>query len=296
LGVRARSSRYVIENANYLNYSKDRYKLAPGNVEYPTGFLKASNRLLNDSDLDELNVLILTLVRKLHRQITEASDEESKHWAPKIGKENCCPNCNINHEVRDFIRALLLRVIDTFETYDGYLRFLAENESISNDYVQLDRAVDERESKRTLQLDTRNRQLGIGTTVLRILSIKKDIAKDKQLFLAINKDRRFVCGTIDKSLVTDEMAPDSMLECLTTDIADAVEGIYIGLSKQTDDFVRVIADDSSFPKLRDLICKIRSILQPEQENMDDYIVEGVIIQDPELVTLNQNEIGTKVLL
>jgi hypothetical protein len=153
-------------------------------------------------------------------------------------------------------------------------------------------------SKQSLEFDTQNRQSATGTTVLRILSIEKDAAKDCILFLAINKDRNFLFGTIDKHLVTNDMLSDSMIECLTNDIIDSTDGIYIGLSKQTNDFVKVINDNPSFPKVRDLISKIQSIIQsiPHSEQELRYIVEGVIIQDPQQEKLSQNEIGTKVLL
>lgn len=296
-----RSSRYILENANYLNYSKDRYQLAPGNVEYTTEFLGICNRLLDEASLDELNDTLLSLVTRIHRQIKESSDEAAKKCAPISGRKTCCPNCNINHEARDFVRALLLRMVDKFETCEGYLRFLSKNEYTSTDFIQPPRP---KEMKSTSQSRQQHadavvpqviKQQATGSTVLRILSIKKHTFEN-YLFLAINQDKRFLHGTIESALVTHDMCSNSMIECLTNEIRDTGDSIQIGLSKKTNDFVRVISDNPRFPKVADVVSSIQSIFQTEKENQDDKIVEGVVIQAPEHEKFSDGTVLSNVLL
>jgi hypothetical protein len=289
-----RSSRYIVENANYLNYSKDRYHLAPGNVEYTTEFLRTCNRLLNEINLSELNDLLLSLVKRIHRLIRESSDEGIKQCAPTASVS--CPNCNINHEARDFVRAVLLRVVYKFETFEGYLRFLADNEYISRDYFQvyqteaIEPTVQSIEPTVQSELEPNTKQMALGTTVLRLLTFEKNVSKDQIQFLAINQDKRFLYGTMDTNLKTHDMTSDAMVECLTNDIYDTDDGIYISLSEQTNDFIRVISDDPSFPKVRELVSSIESVLSDERKQ--EYFVKGVIIQELEQNTIPDTKFGT----
>jgi hypothetical protein len=298
----SRSSKYIIENANYLNYSKDRYKLAPGNVEYPSEFLNLCNRFFDEENEKELYRILLSIISRIQRRVMESDDEESKRWAPTSGKEYCCANCGCNHEARDFIRALLLRVMDRFEIHDEFLSFMAENQYISKDSLQQYTAPTMPLSKGKPQFGLKEKESGTGSTILRILSIERDIGEDQILFLAINKDGKFLCGTIDKELVTDDMTSNTMIKCLTNDIImDTEIGHYIGLSKD-DSFVEVTNDDLSFPKVSELISKIGVILSTSEEDKEDqYIVEGVIIQKKDIQLVNVNEPsdtipGTQVLL
>ena len=41
--------------------------------------------------------------------------------------------CGLNHEARDFIRAVLLYMIDQFEQSKNFIDFLKENELVTND-------------------------------------------------------------------------------------------------------------------------------------------------------------------
>ena len=44
-----------------------------------------------------------------------------------------CSQCGLNHEARDFIRAVLLYMIDQFEQSKKFIDFLKENELVTND-------------------------------------------------------------------------------------------------------------------------------------------------------------------
>lgn len=295
-----RSSKFIVEDANYLNYSKDRYRLAPGNVEYSVEFINIWNRITDIDEEKELHKILLHLIEKLLRRVCEAENQEVRQWAPTGGPQYCCLECGMNHEVRDFIRASLLRLIDRFEISTDLGNFLKDNEYISEKmYSQFSNLSSESITSELKMKGTRKKsETGIGLTTLRILSIQKDTGEDKLLFLAINKDQKFLCGTIDKELVTDEMASDSMIECLTNDIKmDTEVGSYIGLSKD-DAFVKVIDDNPEYPRIANLMSTIETVIHAT-EDREDYIVEGIIANDPEFFEVpyeNRMISGTEVTL
>lgn len=294
-----RSSRYIIEDANYWNYSKDRFKLARGNVEYPTDFIKVSNRLLNEINLDDLHDRLLLFIKESHARLVNTDKEGYKAWAPNISKENLCPNCNINHEMRDFVRALLLRLVDRFETNNRYVEFLNQDENISNKEIQAYQAV--HQERPLPKLEPQNKQVTTGSTFLRILSIDRDTTEDQFLFLAMNEDKKYFNGIIDKDLVTNDMIPDCLVECLTNNVEmDTHTGSYIALSKGMNDTIKVIPDNSKYPKLRNLTSKIESIFLQERFKNDTYIIEGFIVEDPKVVKIDkgstQNQIFTRVTI
>ncbi len=45
----------------------------------------------------------------------------------------CCSQCGLNHETRDLIRALSIRVIDEMEKSKAYLEFLKNNEFLTKE-------------------------------------------------------------------------------------------------------------------------------------------------------------------
>lgn len=56
-----------------------------------------------------------------------------KDWIPERTLEFCCTQCGLNHEVRDFIRAMLIHLIDKLEGYDKFFDFLKENHLITQE-------------------------------------------------------------------------------------------------------------------------------------------------------------------
>ncbi|HZA06547.1 MAG TPA: hypothetical protein VE619_02480, partial [Nitrososphaeraceae archaeon] len=68
-----------------------------------------------------------------NREFSESKDKNIRKWAPTVAKEFRCRKCALNHEVRDFVRAILLHVIDHLETDNKYLQFLRDSEIISEE-------------------------------------------------------------------------------------------------------------------------------------------------------------------
>jgi hypothetical protein len=42
--------------------------------------------------------------------------------------DSCCGQCGINHEARDFVRAMVLHLLDHFERNDKFIEFMKNNE------------------------------------------------------------------------------------------------------------------------------------------------------------------------
>ena len=68
----------------------------------------------------------------------ESNKKDIRRWAPDVTKEFVCSYCDKNHEVRDFVRAILLQIIYRVEQDKKYLQFLRTSEIISQkNYNQL---------------------------------------------------------------------------------------------------------------------------------------------------------------
>ena len=121
--------RLVIEDASGLH---DAYKgkkpvpLPPGNVVYSDGFTELWHTLVAKNEEEELCKSLLQVIEKIFYRINQhsgiASSSNTKQqqmikekWAPERTIDFCCTQCGLNHEARDFVRAMLLHLIDQFE-------------------------------------------------------------------------------------------------------------------------------------------------------------------------------------
>lgn len=80
------------------------------------------------------------LFKEYYRLSEEAFEKEDKKiiqkWIPERTIEFCCTQCGLNHEARDFIRAILLHLIDKLEKSDKFLGFLKDNSLLTNEAYQ----------------------------------------------------------------------------------------------------------------------------------------------------------------
>jgi len=67
----------------------------------------------------------------------ESTNREVKSWRPLLKTDEmedfCCPGCGINHETRDFARAVILHTLAHAEVDNRYFEMLKENNSITPD-------------------------------------------------------------------------------------------------------------------------------------------------------------------
>ena len=195
-----------------------------------------------------------------------------KKIAPDLRKEYCCRNCGLNHEARDFIRAILIHLIDRLEVQREFVEFQNNNpllrETAFEKIIKLSEQF-EREDKRrvaakpiTKSNPPKEEQLAnellAAVHTLRILSIQKDTLKEQISFTATDKNGILFDGTIDRAVLRDEITANTIVECTTKTSIDEIE-YYHSLDISIDDSIEVKNDDPSFPKPSQLETKIEDI-------------------------------------
>ena len=144
--IQRKSSSVVIENANKLfdlNHGKKDTNLPPGNVSYSEDFIKNISKILDQKDQINMNEMMIPIIEKIYRLTTESEDEKIKSIAPTNNKDYWCSQCGLNHEARDFIRAILLYMIDQFEQSKDFIEFLNENKLLTPDaYENVSKKID----------------------------------------------------------------------------------------------------------------------------------------------------------
>jgi replication factor A1 len=111
---------------------------------------------------------------------------------------------------------------------------------------------------------------------LRLLSIGME-TQDNVNCLAIDRDSKFLSVVIDRALVPNEMAPDTMIECAPSRIF----GNSITLSRDKS-YIRIIENDLSFPNLSNFESKVKDI----QVSGNPYIVEAIVLHTPNTTEVN----------
>jgi hypothetical protein len=141
--------RIAIEDASGLHdvyEGKKPVPLPPGNVVYSDGFTDAWHKLVAKDEEEELCKALLQFIEKIFRRINPQYSDVSisnsntkeqqiikEKWAPERTIDFCCSQCGLNHEARDFVRAMLLRLIDQFDKNNKYIDFLKDNELLTQE-------------------------------------------------------------------------------------------------------------------------------------------------------------------
>jgi hypothetical protein len=151
-----RRVRIVIEDAKGIHDIYEGKKPTPlpaGNVTYSEGFIEALQEIIEKNEKDELCLYILQFIKKLFNRIyyLDKSNIKNcnkiKNWIPEKSMDFCCIKCGLNHEVRDFVRATLLHLIDYLEDSDDFIDFLKDNKFITIDaYKHIDSKIRKKSS------------------------------------------------------------------------------------------------------------------------------------------------------
>lgn len=139
--ARRKRVRIVIEDASGYHDPYEGKKptpLPPGNVIFSDGFTEAWDNIVGKEQQETLCNELLRFISGVFNSTDElTSGKESrkivKDWIPERTLEFCCTQCGLNHEVRDFIRAMLIHLIDKLEQYDKFFDFLKENHLITQE-------------------------------------------------------------------------------------------------------------------------------------------------------------------
>lgn len=160
--IQRQRSRFVIEDtkgiysiydddeAGKMNQKKRSIPLPPGNVVYSNEFIEVWHKIVEKEEEDELCTALLNFLDKTLRRINESSkdDDKIRRIAPSSSSHSsakskqidenycCCSLCGLNHEARDFIRAMLLYLFDQLEENSKFIKLLKNNQFLTQEAYQ----------------------------------------------------------------------------------------------------------------------------------------------------------------
>jgi hypothetical protein len=112
---------------------KSSIPLPPGNVFLDEEFKKVLCKLVDPEEHKNLNLVIVQFLQRICDRIRNHEDKEVRMWTPKKDTEYCCTRCGLNHEARDFMRAILISLIDGVENNCRFVDFMKENDFITSE-------------------------------------------------------------------------------------------------------------------------------------------------------------------
>jgi hypothetical protein len=185
-----RSSEYIIEESSGIVNSIFGFELSPGNVEFSNDFKNAWEVLVPKEDEIKLLHKLMHFIQEIVQLTKQSNRQEVKNIAPKFNKENNrCKNCGVNHEARDFIRAVLIYLLDRLEVQREFVEF-QKNEQLLTEtafkkIIELSAHLEQQDKRRVVaktvtKPDTPKKEEELtkepeSTKItLRILSIQKD--------------------------------------------------------------------------------------------------------------------------
>jgi len=106
--------------------------LPPGRILYADGFDDVFKNIFTKDEQEEFNDFLIRYVQRIIDRIGNYNGSTSKRrWIPEHEIDSCCAKCGLNHQARDFIRAVLLNIIDEFEDSNKFITFLKDNELLT---------------------------------------------------------------------------------------------------------------------------------------------------------------------
>lgn len=147
-------NRFNVENHSFVLKKEKQFANAfsPGFVSYKQDFLDGWNKIIKKSEVDVIHESLVKLLKDIFtRMDSTANDLTVEKIEPRLGevttrqkvtetgdpsemtKDMICNGCGINHEARDFIRAMLLHLVDLIEGNKKYIKFLSEKKFLNED-------------------------------------------------------------------------------------------------------------------------------------------------------------------
>jgi len=110
------ATKYYFEDYNYINNKKEhfRFQFAPGYVQYTEDFLDNYEKLSGKFEYQ-----IYQIYSSLMDILKDAVSNEKQTFTRQQ-----CKFCGYDHEMRDFMRATLLHLIDGIEEHDEFIDFI----------------------------------------------------------------------------------------------------------------------------------------------------------------------------
>jgi hypothetical protein len=116
--------------------------LPPGHTIYSDGFAETLSKLTLKEEKNDLFITLLDYAKKVLSRAYN-NEEIKEKWAPSNEGNYCCTQCGLNHEARDFFRAIFLNLIDEFEQSKHFMDFLkGQNMVTQHSYEKIRTAVE----------------------------------------------------------------------------------------------------------------------------------------------------------
>jgi hypothetical protein len=139
--ARRKRVRIVVEDASGYHDPYESRKptpLPPGNVIFSDGFIEAWDSIVGKEQEEILCNELLRFIQRVFDRLDELSFESKngkiiKNWIPDRTVELFCTQCGLNHEARDFIRAVLLHLIDKLEKNDKFIDYLKHSQLLTQE-------------------------------------------------------------------------------------------------------------------------------------------------------------------
>jgi hypothetical protein len=115
-----------------IHTGKKPVALPPGNVAFSEGFTDIWHKIVQNNEKEKLCMSIINFLQTaLYRINEEHQSQAVKEWAPEKEPDLCCPLCGLNHKARDFMRAMMLYLLDQVEDHCKFVDFMRENYFLS---------------------------------------------------------------------------------------------------------------------------------------------------------------------
>jgi hypothetical protein len=139
--ARRKRVRIVVEDASGHHDPYEGKKptpVPPGNVIFSDGFTKAWDSIVGYEQEEILCNELLRFIQRMFDRLDESASESKngkivKNWIPNRTIEFLCTQCGLNHEARDFVRAVLLHLIDKLERNDKFIDYLKYNQLLTQE-------------------------------------------------------------------------------------------------------------------------------------------------------------------
>jgi hypothetical protein len=120
--------KYYFEDYNYVYNQREDFRglFAPGYVQYEDIFLDQYDDIFLDQYDKKIKDKELEVkVEDIYRGLTDFLREAIRRTNRRFNRDDSeCENCGYNHEKRDFIRAILLHLIDGLEMNRQFIEFI----------------------------------------------------------------------------------------------------------------------------------------------------------------------------
>lgn len=289
------SSKYVLEDVSNSLYPVLPYHLAPGYCHYTDEFQAAWNHLtpiIERELVENLRTNISGLINNILNIVESSRIDEVSNIAPmgmliendpiraKTGLEHFrCANCGIDHESRDFIRAIVLHLLDDFEVSNDFIDLLMRRKIINERGYELFQEANTKSKSNLFNLRKEREQTKTTVERLRIIAIKKH--GDETQFLSVDKSCNISSGVVNSVLVGADWGPDSIIECRKSDInRDKSSKLLFDDTRIENSCIKIADEDSSLPRYSELpVTKIKDVTIDGKH----YVLSAEVVKGPELI-------------